>query len=211
MLFEPPRSVLVLAPHTDDEQGCAGTVARLLRAGADVSYVALSRCEESVPQGFPPDVLEMECRSCTSKLGIKPERVQVWRFRVRRFPEVRQEILERFILLKREISPDLVFLPSHADTHQDHAVVYEEGFRAFKCSALLGYELPQNHLAFSTGAFVRLTENDLETKVTALSCYSSQAFRPYSAPSFVESLARVRGLQCGSEFAEAFEAIRLVA
>ena len=202
--------VLVLCAHTDDEFGCAGTIRRLIDAGADVRYVALSRCEQSVPHGLPSDVLETECRQCTAALGIAPGSVSVLGFPVRQFPAVRQEILEVLVKLSREFRPELVLLPSSFDTHQDHATTYQEGFRAFKHASLLGYELPQNLISFNNSAFVQLSEEDVERKISALDCYRSQGFRAYSARDFIMGLARVRGVQCNAPFAEAFEAVRLI-
>lgn len=201
---------LVLCPHTDDEFGCAGTIRRLVEAGVDVHYVALSKCEESVPSGFPPDILATECRACTSFLGLPATNVRIWDFRVRHFPAARQEILEEFVRLQRELRPDLVLLPSSFDMHQDHKTVYTEGFRAFKKSTLLGYELPQNLISFSNSAFVALTEQQIDAKIEGLSLYASQTFRPYASSAFIKGLAHVRGVQCGVEYAEAFELIRLV-
>ncbi len=202
--------VLVLAAHTDDEFGCAGTIARLVDAGAQVRYLALSRCEASVPEGLPLDVLERECRACTALLGLADADVEVDRFPVRYFPRDRQEVLERFVGLARSYAPDLVLLPSSYDTHQDHAVVYAEGFRAFKRSTLLGYELPQNLTTFDNSAFVALDEDLMARKLSALSAYSSQQFRPYATDAFIRGLATVRGVQCGADFAEAFEVVRLI-
>lgn len=204
------KRVLVLAAHTDDEFGCAGTIARLRECGAEIRYLALSRCEESVPAGLPEDVLEHECRACGAALGIAPEMHTVLRFRVRHFPAVRQEILEYLVQLRREFTPDLVLLPSSFDTHQDHATVYAEGFRAFKGASILGYELPQNLISFENSAFIRLAESHIRSKVAALSCYESQRFRDYASEEFIRSLARVRGVQCGAPMAEAFEVIRLI-
>lgn len=201
---------LVLCAHTDDEFGCGATVVRLREAGVCVRYIAVSRCEESVPPGHPPDVLEEECRRCATLLGINAGDVDVWRFPVRHFPRMRQEILERFVKVAQEYRPDLVLLPSSDDTHQDHRTIYEEGFRAFKRSTLLGYELPQNLISFSNSAFVVLEPLHLDRKVQALAEYRSQAFRPYATGEFIRSLARVRGVQAGVQDAEAFEAIRLV-
>jgi LmbE family N-acetylglucosaminyl deacetylase len=201
---------LVLCAHTDDEFGCAGAVIRLLAAGAQVRYVALSRCEESVPQGFPIDCLETECRACTARLGINADEVSVFRFPVRHFPAYRQEILEALVHIRREYAPTIVLLPSSFDTHQDHKVVFEEGFRAFKQSTLLGYELPQNLISFSNSAFVELAEADVRLKVESLGEYRSQDFRPYASEKFIESLAHVRGVQCGMQYAEAYEVIRVV-
>lgn len=204
------RRALVLCAHTDDEFGCAGTVVRLVNAGAEVHYVALSRCEESVPEGFPPDVLERECRESARRMGIAPQNVDVWDFRVRYFPRDRQEILERFVQLNRTLKPDLVLLPSRFDMHQDHAVVAQEGFRAFKRSSVWGFEMPQNNAEFEASVFVLLDEQAMKGKVHALESYVSQGFRPYSSSEFMRSLAQVRGMQGGGVYAEAFEAIRMV-
>lgn len=202
--------VLVLCAHTDDEFGCAGTVARLLELGADVRYMALSRCEESVPAGLPHDILEHECRACTKHLGIAEANCQIHDFKVRHFPSVRQQILELFVAQQRAFAPELVLLPSSLDTHQDHNTVFEEGFRAFKHATILGYELPQNLIAFHNTAFVKLKPSHLEKKITALEHYASQAFRPYAAREFITSLAKVRGVQCNADYAEAFEVVRLI-
>lgn len=204
------RRALVLGAHTDDEFGAAGTVRRLIAAGVEVRYLALSRCEESVPQPFPPDTLEKECRECTRILGIDPDHTTVLGYKVRHFPGNRQEILEEFVRLNREYRPDLVLTPSSLDTHQDHAVVYQEGFRAFKQSTVLGYELPQNLTSFDNSAFVELSDDDLKTKIEALAAYRSQASKPYAAPDFIRGLARVRGVQANCSYAEAFEVVRLM-
>lgn len=204
------RRALVLCAHTDDEFGCAGTMVRLAAAGVTMRYLALSRCEESVPRGLAPDVLEHECRACVGAIGLAPDAIEVDGFKVRYFPEHRQAILERLYQLNKDFQPDLVFLPSSFDSHQDHATVYAEGFRAFKRSTLLGYELPQNVTAFENSAFVCLDEAELKGKIGALAHYRSQGFRSYAAPEYIEGLARVRGVQCGSLFAEAFEAIRVI-
>lgn len=204
------KRALILCPHTDDEFGCAGTIIRLLRSGVDVHYAALSRCEESVPAGYPVDALEHECRACMNRLGVAPEQVQVFDQRVRHFPANRQEILELLVRLRREIEPDLVLLPASFDMHQDHSTVYNEGFRAFKHATILGYELPQNLISFVSSAFIALTDSDMQRKVDALQQYHSQEFRPYAAAEFIRSLALVRGVQCNNNYAEAFELIRLV-
>ncbi len=200
---------LVLAPHTDDEMGCAGTIRRLVRQGVEVRYVALSRCEESVPAGFPRDVLEHECRACLSALGVT--QVEVWDFQVRHFPARRQEILERFVSLNRAFKPDLVLLPCQSDIHQDHATVASEGVRAFKHSTVLGYELLQNITSGTTNAFVELDGQAIADKLASLAHYKSQMGRTYASRDVIEGLARVRGMQCNATFAEAFEVVRLTA
>lgn len=203
--------VLVLAPHTDDgEFGAGGTIARMVREGREVHYVAFSAAEKSVPAAFPPDALRGELLDATDRLGLPKERVRCLDFEVRDFPRDRQAILDAMIRIRDELRPGLVLLPSSYDTHQDHLTVHQEGIRAFKSVSMLGYEVPWNNLSFQTNSFVFLEEGDVARKVEALRCYRSQAGRPYANEEFVRSLARTRGTQIGARYAEAFEVIRWV-
>ena len=203
--------ILVLAPHTDDgEFGCGGTIARFLREEREVHYVAFSAAEKSVPPEFPTDILRHELMAATKALGIPGENVRCLDFEVRDFPKQRQAVLEAMIYIREEIHPDLVLLPSKFDVHQDHGVVHEEGVRAFKFISILGYEVPWNNLSFDTTSFVVLEDQDLDRKIRALSCYRSQANRPYASEEFLRSLARTRGTQISARYAEAFQVIRWV-
>lgn len=202
--------VLVLAPHTDDgELGCGGAIARHVREGAEVHYVAFSSCAESLPEGWPVDTLRQEVAAATASLGIASENLQVFNFKVRWFPQQRQEILEEMIKLRTKFEPDIVYLPASDDVHQDHNIVFIEGLRAFKRATLLGYELPWNSMHFRASAFVILSPEDVSHKVAALQQYRSQAHRSYMSEEFIRSGTRVRGEMAGSENAEAFELIRL--
>jgi N-acetylglucosamine malate deacetylase 1 len=122
------NKILVLGPHTDDgEIGAGATISRFCREGKEVYYVAFSICEESVPAGLPQDVLSKEILKAGPKLGLDEQNIQTLRYKVRRFSESRQEILETLIKLKHQIKPDLVLLPCSFDIHQDHKVIHEEG------------------------------------------------------------------------------------
>lgn len=204
------KNVLVLCPHTDDEFGCAGSLVRLASLGTRIRYVAFSRCEKSVPAGYAKDALEKECRNCLQKIGLKNEDVSVLGYEVREFPKYRQEILEDMVKMARDYNPDLVLLPSSYDTHQDHNTIFMEGFRAFKKTSLLGYELPQNTIQFENSAFISLSKEQIEKKIEVMGAYESQKFRPYASSEFIKGLALVRGAQVGTQYAEAFEVIRLV-
>ena len=203
-------NVLVLAPHTDDgELGLGGTINRLITEGKNVTYIAFSTAEESVPEGFPKDILKTEVRNATAKLGIKPENLIIYNYQVRKLNHVRQEILEELIKIRKRKKYDLVFIPSLHDIHQDHTTIAQEGLRAFKNITILGYELIWNNLSFDTQCFVRLTEEDIKAKIMALKEYHSQGKRDYLSDEFIYSLAKARGVQVGSEYAEAFEVVRL--
>ena len=209
--MKPASTVLVLAPHTDDgEFGCGGTIARYVKQGVRVVYVAFSAAEQSVLPHLPRDILRTEVRKATEALGVADQDCLVLDFEVRRFTELRQQILDKMIELNRCYQPDIVFLPSANDTHQDHQTIAQEGFRAFKRTTMLGYEVPWNNLDFRTSCFVELSEEQLNTKINAIAMYESQNHRDYASPEFVRSLALTRGVQIGTRYAEAFEVVRWV-
>lgn len=89
------KKVFVLAPHTDDgELGAGGTISKLIENGSDVYYFAFSTAENSVPEGFPKDILKTEVLNATKKLGLKKENVIIYNHEVRKLSYHRQEILE---------------------------------------------------------------------------------------------------------------------
>jgi LmbE family N-acetylglucosaminyl deacetylase len=204
------KKILFLAPHPDDpEYACGGSIARWSEDN-ELYYAAFSPCKISLPDGFPENTLFEELRASARVLGIPESNIITFDFPVRRFSEHRQDILEEMVKLRKSIQPDIVVMPNSNDVHQDHKVIYEEGLRAFKHSCLLGYELPWNNLQFISNFHVRLSKEDLGVKWDAISAYRSQEVRAYKSEDFFKGLARVRGLQAGNEYAEAFELIRWI-
>ena len=208
-----PQRVLVMSPHTDDaELGCGGTMARWMDEGAELFAAVFSTAEESLPPGSKPYRLKDECQHALDEFRIPEENRFLYDFPVRKLSYHRQEVLEEMVKLARAVAPEVVLVPSGADLHQDHAVVHQESVRAFRYTTMLGYELPWNHITFSTHAFVVLDEKHLRRKWAALTRYQSQleVARPYFRYEFVESMARVRGAQVKAEYAEAYEAVRVL-
>jgi LmbE family N-acetylglucosaminyl deacetylase len=205
------RTVYVLAPHTDDgELGAGATISKLIEEGANVYYFAFSTAETSVPDGFPKDILKTEVINATKKLGIKKENVIIYNYEVRKLNYARQEILEDLMKYKRKLKPDLVLMPSLNDIHQDHSTIAQEGLRAFKNCTILGYELIWNNLTFDTTSFIKLDKKHIQAKCDALKEYKSQGDRDYMSEEFIYSLARTRGVQIGTKYAESFEVVRWV-
>ncbi len=203
--------ILVLAPHTDDgEIGCGGAISKYADEGTDVYYAAFSTARTSVRPEFPENILETEVREATTILGIMEDHLRIYDFPVREFPQHRQAILQQMIDLREEIDPDIIFVPSLNDIHQDHQVIAQEGLRAFKRHTLLGYEEPWNNVVFETRCFIPLKEEHLLRKIEALQCYRSQGHRTYLDAEFIRSLARTRGTQIEGGYAEAFEVLRWI-
>jgi LmbE family N-acetylglucosaminyl deacetylase len=205
------KKILILAPHTDDlEFGCGGTVSKLIENGNEVYCAAFSACRQSVKKEFPEDILITEIKAASNILGIKPDNLILFDYNVRTFNYQRQEILDDILKLKAKIQPHIVFIPALTDVHQDHYTIAQEGFRAFKFSSLLSYELPWNNLSFNTASFMKLEEKHIQKKIDAVNEYKSQAHRPYANEEFIRSLARTRGVQINTRYAECFEVIRWI-
>lgn len=189
------REVLVLAAHPDDEMGCAGLLNRLADEGAAIHMLTFSHCSDL----NGPELYD-EHEAAKDMLGIS--QAEHYDIPNRRLSDFRQHILH-----KLTGAYDLVLTPATSDEHQDHSTVTQEAIRAYKHSTILGYELPLNTVRESRlSAYVRLERIDVKLAHAAL--YASQAGKPYMDPRYIEGLARMRGLQCGAEFAEAFEVIR---
>lgn len=205
------KRILIIAPHTDDgEFGCGGSIVKFIEQGDDVYYAAFSTAEQSVPAGMPRNILETEVKEATGRLGILPGNLIIYKHEVRKLNYVRQDILEELVKIKKEIDPHLVLTPVTTDIHQDHSTVAIESIRAFKQTSIWGYELPWNNISFRTQAFIRLDNAHIEKKISAIRAYKSQAGKNYTCRGFIRGLAKLRGVQIGSDYAEAFEVTRWV-
>ena len=204
--------ILVLSPHTDDvELGCGGGIAKFISEGHNILWVVFSTAEESLPEDLPKDTLKKEFLSVMNGQGLKEDNYRVFNFKVRTLHEHRQEILEKLINLRGNFKPQMVIGPSLNDFHQDHQVVANEMVRAFKTtSSIICYELPWNHITFNTQLFIKLKKEHIVKKCEMLKNYKSQLTKgkTYFSEEFIYGLAKTRGVQCDSEYAEAFEVIR---
>jgi len=205
-------NVLLLSPHTDDiELGCGGAVVKFIENGNKLLWVVFSTAEESLPKGMPKDALKKEFLNVVNGLGMSEDDCLIHSFAVRKLHEYRQEILEELVRIRNDYKPDIVIGPSLNDFHQDHQVIANEMVRAYKrSSAIICYELPWNHVTFDTQLFVKLTGDHMRKKCDMLKHYQSQIEkrRAYFAEESIYGLAKIRGIQCDSEYAEAFEVVR---
>ena len=96
------KTILVLAPHTDDgELGCGGTIAKLCAQGNKVFYIAFSSCNNSLLQQYPPDTLKSEVKKAVAVLGIVRENLILLDYSVREFKDNRQSILDAMIKVRK--------------------------------------------------------------------------------------------------------------
>ena len=205
------KNILLIAPHSDDvEFGMGATVSMLSEQGMNVKVIVLSTADESLKKNFPKGSTAIECKQAMKKLKVEPSKVDIHDFPVRYFSDHRQKILEIFFNLQKNMQFDCVFVPALNDVHQDHNVTTTEAIRAFKKISIFGYELLWNQLNAKYDMFVKINEKHLRDKISAINCYESQSHRPYFSSDFISSLAKVRGTQIDTQYAEGFEVIRLI-
>ncbi len=198
--------VLFLGAHSDDiEIGCGGTVLKLLETIPDVEvdWIVLSAAEERL--------VEAEASAKRFLGRARTARVQVAEFRERYFPYL-PELKEYFDELGHELTPDLVFCPRFEDRHQDHRMVAELAANTFRNHLILNYEIPKYDGDLGQpGVFVPLSEPVVTEKIELLfEGFPSQHDRRWFTEQTFRSMLRIRGIEAGVEFAEAFDCRKLV-
>ena len=201
-------SVLCLGAHSDDiEIGCGGTILRLLESNPalEVRWVVFS--------GEP----EREAEAQSSALAFLGRganvRIEVEAFRERYFPYVATELKERFDAFGSEAAPDAVFTHYGADLHQDHRLLSELTYQAFRDQLIFEYEIPK--LDGDLGrpnVYVPLEPGHVDRKVTTiLDSFVSQRTKPWFTEETFRGLMRLRGVEAvaASGYAEAFHCRKL--
>jgi len=198
------RTVLCVGAHADDiEVGCGGTVLRLLaeRPGIRVHWVVLSA---------PGDRADEAVAGARSFLGdAAAEDVVIKSYRDSFFPHQGREIKEYFHELAGKISPDLIFTHRREDRHQDHRVVWELTWCAFRDHLILEYEIPKYDGDLGQpNVFVPLSESICGRKVQSIvDVFRTQHEKPWFSEDTFRSTLRIRGLECNSQsrYAEGFD------
>ena len=191
--------ILILSPHADDlELSMGGTVKYLTDLGCNILSVVFSPCFASNTGG-----LYQYLHEAYKILGITESKLL--RYEVRKFTYSRQEILEDLAKIRQEFNPDIVYLPSSKDLHQDHEVIHKEGLRAFENRTVLGYSLK------SEGNFyIPLDITHIEAKIKASNCYIGQSYKHYFGEDYLKAQAMINGSKCNAKFAESFEIIKMI-
>jgi LmbE family N-acetylglucosaminyl deacetylase len=201
-----PLQILCLGAHSDDlEIGCGGTVLRFLAERIAVVHWVVLGCsgERSIEAQ----------RSAESLLaGAKQKQVEIHRFRDGFFPYVGLEIKEAFEKLKDQVSPDLIFTHTRADLHQDHRLVNELTWNTFREHLILEYEIPKYDGDLGLpNLFVALDVGLVEKKIRhLLDFFATQRDKRWFDEETFRGLLRLRGVEAGVHYAEAFYARKVV-
>lgn len=216
-------SILVIAPHPDDEVlGCGGAILRHIDHGDAVHVMVVTR---GAPELFPSQQVKTvrdELRAAHEILGVKA--VEYLDFPAPKLDTIAgHELADRIAQSIRSVRPDTVYLPHNGDLHTDHGIVFQAALVASRpindCSVrrMLCYEtLSETDWAppFAGDAFIPTVFVDiskyLDRKLQAMECYRSQVKPAPASRSLqsLEALARLRGGTVGLGAAEAFALVR---
>jgi LmbE family N-acetylglucosaminyl deacetylase len=202
------RSILCLGAHADDiEIGCGGTLLDLLarNPAIEVHWVVLAATEQ---------------RSCEAQAsaerflaGVKNRQVVIKNFRDSYFPAQYEAIKTCFEQIRARLAPDLVFTHRLDDAHQDHRLVAELTWCAFRDHLVLEYEIPKYEGDLGRpNVYMPLAEDVCRRKVeNLLECFPSQRARPWFTADTYWALLRLRGIECNSPsgFAEGLYARKM--
>jgi LmbE family N-acetylglucosaminyl deacetylase len=219
--------LLVVGAHGDDETlGAGGTIARLADEGVTIALCILTNDDGSRSANGAGVVNRTAAIELAAKtLGI--ERVRINEFGDNRLDTVSHLELNRVVENEvRDFEPDTILTTSMCDLSTDHSLVSRaarvagrpgkgsvQEVRTFEIrSATDVGEASGLPVTFRPNCWQRLDETHVERKIEALRAYGKE-LEPWPHPRSergVRALAEYRGSQISTEFAEAFEIVRVV-
>ncbi len=160
------KSVLVLAPHADDETlGAGGTLLRLRAQGADLHWVLMTTAEGA---GFDQTYVTAHKAQIAEVAASYPfATVNEFGYPASSLAsQPMADIVDRLRRIASELRPDIVLIPHEGDAHDDHGVTARAAKAAFK--------------SFRMGAFgIRaLYSMEIISETGALAASSDRAFLP---------------------------------
>ncbi len=204
-----PLAVLCLGAHADDiEIGCGGTLLKLTEENANVfvHWVVFS--------ATPPRAREARRSAKTFLQNAGTKRIVIKGFRDSYFPFMGDRIKKFMQQLGRDIAPDLVFTHHRRDLHQDHRLIAELTWNAFRNHLILEYEIPKYDGDMgSPNAYVHLDKPMAERKVRHIcDTFKTQKSKQWFGADTFLALLRLRGLESNSpsKYAEAFYCPKLL-
>ncbi len=206
--FHHVNRILCLGAHADDiEIGCGGTLLRLLQERPKVSVDWIVFSAAGPRRAEAQTSAELFLHGCVSS------QIVIHDFHDSFFPAAWSEIKDCFAHLARQLQPDLVFTHRRDDAHQDHRVLAELTWCAFRNHAILEYEIPKYEGDLGQpNVLVPLSAASTRRKSELLlQAFVTQRAKPWFTAETFQSLARIRGIECCAPegYAEGFHARKL--
>lgn len=202
-----PVRVLALGAHCDDiEIGAGGTILELSRHRSGMQFGAF--VATSTPQRAA------ESRAALSAFAGSPDiSLKIAALRDTRLPADFDALKDHLSGLSTD-SWDVILAPHADDAHQDHAILGRLAPTRFRDHLILRYEIPKwdgDLGSLRPNLYVPLSAEQMHRKWELLDeHYASQRSRDWWDYETISGLARLRGLECRSRYAEAFRVDKMV-
>lgn len=213
MILDNVKKAVFIGAHTDDEMVCAGTLRKLVKNGTKVKVIAFS-CAP-IPGESAEKTQEILCKEFSrsmNSIGVLPGNWQILCYDARTLSTYHDQIRQFLFDFTVSEKPDIAFILSSEDDHQDHSILGKSAERVMKnrVPMVIRCHYPWNFInPGRSNFFVKLTPDEFETKLDVIRAYKSQHFR-YDYENLFTSLTRVNGLATKNELAEAFEIAYLI-
>ena len=195
-----PLSVLAIGAHPDDiEIGAGGMLLSLAerQPGLQARYIVLTGTADR----------QLEARNAANAfLPASDLAIELFDLPEGRLPAAWDLVKETLEQVARSCSPDVIIAPSRDDAHQDHRVIAEIVPTVFRDQLYLAYEIPKwDGDLGRPSMYFPLSADTARRKVELLNkCFSSQRNRDWWDDEVFLGMARLRGMECRSPYAEAF-------
>jgi len=219
------KTVLVVAPHPDDEcLGVGGTIAKMAAQGSEVHVLIVSGHLPPLYKREAYETTVLEAKNAFEIMGVTgSEFLEIPATMIGNEPL--HEFNGKIYQVVNELKPDVVFCP-YPDRHIDHRMVFDsvmvatrpvgvgkgiEIVAAYETLSETHWNAPHIEPNFTPNWVVDISDS-IEKKLAALKCYESQVseFPGPRSLEAVEALAKFRGTQAGFAFGEGMHIIRMV-
>jgi LmbE family N-acetylglucosaminyl deacetylase len=197
-----PLSVLAIGAHPDDiEIGAGGLLLALAESQLRARYIVLTGTAERQQEARDAAHSFLPGADLTVEFSDLPEG---------RLPAVWGSVKEILEDVARSCSPDVIIAPSSDDAHQDHRTIGELVPTVFRDQLYLAYEIPKWDMS-RPSMYVPMSAGIAQRKVELLhKCFPSQRERDWWDDEVFLGLARLRGMECRTRYAEAFRCAKSV-
>ncbi|BCU81235.1 GlcNAc-PI de-N-acetylase [Polycladomyces abyssicola] len=222
------QRVLILAPHADDEIiGCGGVIQKYLKNNSIVRIVIASfvkgksqkyDTETNKYVIYNGNVRLKELNQSHAILGIKDYCFLYTDYEAEQYHS-RLDVIPRVELaskIEQEIKyfhPTVIYIPSKTK-HQDHTALHQAALTATRPyywnGSVIVYET-DGEICFQPHLYIPMSSVEAEKKADALNVYKTQlgTKRHPINPESILTKAKFRGQSIYSDYAEAFQIIRL--
>ncbi len=188
-----PLSVLCLGAHSDDiEIGAGGALLAWIASGAKlhVRWCIASALGERQAEARASAAAFLE--------GAASVEVGIGEFRDGYFPAQGAALKDWVEALKRGPRPDVILTHRREDAHQDHRMISELAWNAFRDHFILEYEIPKwDGDTGQPNLYVPLPEAVLARKIALLQAhFGTQRSKAWVDEETFRGLARLRGVEC---------------